>query len=421
MITIAYCIHSLHRAAGMERVVSVKANLLARTGEYKVYILTASLKGRKPAFDLDSSVSIIDIGVNEKLRQRKYAAKLGNILKNIGADICISTGGAEIYALPRCSDGSIKIAEFHFSHDKFLLKYGKNAVGRWYASLRTKKLEKAVAKLDCFVTLTERDREDWEKYLYDIQSAKEKHIKNKVDEARSKNGGKQRDSHIDAHNTKIDQIYNPLTFNCSETASLDGHRCIAIGRLDRQKNFEDLIRAWKEVRLEVPDARLDIYGEGSLHKNLQSLIDTLLLSDSICLKGRTNNIEKELLNSSCIAMSSLFEGFPMVLLESAACGVPMISYDCPQGPSEIIEDGVNGKLVKYRDTNGLAKALIEVLSNGGLRKSMGVKAKATSDKFSPELIIRQWDELFRSLVAEQRNRLLEFLSVTSLDTETYSS
>lgn len=403
MITIAYCIHSLHRAAGMERVVSVKANLLAKTGEYKVYILTASLKGRKPAFELDSSVSIIDIAENEKLSPRKYASKLDSILKKIGADICISTGGAEIFALPRCTDGSIKISEFHFSHDKFLLKYGNSAVGRWYASLRTRRMEKAVSKLDCFVTLTERDRQDWEKCLYDTQHAKGKNLKNKVDEAGSKDGKKKSDCNTLVNGTKIYQIYNPLTFNCSERASLDSHRCIAIGRLDLQKNFSDLIRGWKKVRLEVPDARLDIYGEGSLHKNLQSLIDTLLLSDSICLKGRTSNIKEALLSSSCIAMSSLFEGFPMVLLESAACGVPMISYDCPQGPSEIIEDGINGRLVKYRDTNGLAEAIIEVLSNGDLRKSMGVKAKATSEKFSPELIIRQWDELFKSLIASYRN------------------
>lgn len=403
MITIAYCIHSLHRAAGMERVVSVKANLLAKTGEYKVYILTASLKGRKPAFELDSSVSIIDIAENEKLSPRKYASKLDSILKKIGADICISTGGAEIFALPRCTDGSIKISEFHFSHDKFLLKYGNSAVGRWYASLRTRRMEKAVSKLDCFVTLTERDKQDWEKCLYDTQSAKGKKLKNKVDEAGSKDGEKKSDCNTLVNGTKNYQIYNPLTFNCSERASLDSHRCIAIGRLDLQKNFSDLIRGWKKVILEVPDARLDIYGEGSLHKNLQSLIDTLLLSDSICLKGRTSNIKEALLSSSCIAMSSLFEGFPMVLLESAACGVPMISYDCPQGPSEIIEDGINGRLVKHRDTNGLAEAIIEVLSNGDLRKSMGVKAKATSEKFSPELIIRQWDELFQNLLSERRD------------------
>lgn len=403
MITIAYCIHSLHRAAGMERVVSVKANLLARTGEYKVYILTASLKGRKPAFELDSSVSIIDIGVNEKLSSRKYAAKLDSILQKIGADICISTGGAEIFALPRCTDGSIKIAEFHFSHDKFLLKYGKNAVGRWYGSLRTRRLEKAVSKLDCFVTLTERDRQDWVKCLYDTQPAKGKNLKNRVDEAGRKDGEKKSDCNTEVNGTKIYQIYNPLTFNCSERSSLDSHRCIAIGRLDLQKNFSDLIMAWKTVSEKLPDATLEIFGDGSLHKSLQTIIDELSLTDSVCLKGRTSNIKEALLSSSCIAMSSLFEGFPMVLLESAACGVPMISYDCPQGPSEIIEDGINGRLVKYRDTNGLAEAIIEVLSNGDLRKSMGMKAKATSEKFAPERIIRQWDELFKSLLSERRD------------------
>ena len=401
MITIAYCIHSLHRAAGMERVVSVKANLLARTEEYKVHILTANLKGRKPAFVLDPAVTLIDIGANEKLRPRKYAARLDSILKQIGADICISTGGAEINALPQCTDGSIKIAEFHFSHDKFLLKYGKNAVRRWYASLRTKRFEEAVSGLDCFVTLTERDRQDREKHLFG-QHTKVSATEHSTDTELNTDGANKRNRN-GRHLVRIEQIYNPLTFSCTESASLDGQRCIAIGRLDRQKNFSDLIRAWKTVTEKLPDATLDIFGDGNLHKSLQTLIDELSLSSSISLKGRTDNIGEELLSSSCIAMSSLFEGFPMVLLESAVCGVPMISYDCPQGPSEIIEDGINGRLVKYRDSDGLAKAIIEVLSNSELRKFMGREAKSTSSRFAPEQITRQWDELFKDLLADHRN------------------
>lgn len=364
MIKIAYCIHSLHRSAGMERVLSVKANLLAAMPDYEVHIITANLNRRKPAFELKPEICVKDLGINENLHFRKYAKALCNVLNEIKPDICISMGGPEIYALPQCNDGSIKISEFHFSHDKFYLKYGNSHIGRLYAGWRTRKLENAVEKLDGFVVLTKGDRDDWMKRV----------------------------------NVQVSQIYNPLTFTCSEEAALESGKCIAIGRLDAQKNFGDLIAAWRKVAIKLPGKTLEIYGEGRLRKELEKEIRRLGLEDSVKLMGKSCKIKDKLLGSDCIAMSSRFEGFPMVLLEAAACGVPMLSYDCKRGPAEIIEDGANGRLVDFGDTDKLADAIIEVLSDSTLRHKMGKAAKLTSERFSPEIIIGEWDKYFRQLL-----------------------
>lgn len=364
MIRIAYCIHSLHRAAGMERVLSLKANLLSETGEYQVFIITSRLRGRKPAFKLNPQIQLIDLGISETLQPRRYATALERKLTEIEAQICISMGGNEIFALPNCHDQSIKISEFHFSHDKFHLKYGNKLFGRLYADWRIHRIEKVLNKLDGFVVLTKGDKEDWQKYT----------------------------------KCKVHQIYNPLTFSCSEKAELGTDKCIAIGRLDAQKNFHDLILAWERVAQSCPDAILEIYGEGRLHKSLQKLIDNKRLSERVKLMGSSKQIKEKLLESSCIVMSSKFEGFPMVLLEAASCCVPMISYDCPRGPAEIIEDGVNGRLVEYGNVEKLAEAVIDSLQDRNKLLSMGTAAKLTAERFTPDVIINQWDEYFKKLL-----------------------
>ncbi len=364
---IAYCIHSLHLFGGIERVLSIKANYLADVYSYDIHIITADLKGRRPHFRLSDKITLHDVGISEKFRVNAYGRGLDRILNEIRPDICVSLGGNDIFCLPDCTDGSIKVSEFHFSHDKYFIKYGGSFFGDLYARFRTSRLEKAAARLSRFIVLTKSDRKDWEKVVPNVTS-----------------------------------IYNPLTFKSDRVAELQNRRCIAIGRLEPQKNFKDLVTAWVDVDKRFPDWRLEIYGKGHQEKALRKQIDQNGLTGKVLLMGSSDDIRGKMLESSCLVMSSAYEGFPMVLLEAVETGLPMVSYDCPKGPSEIIIDGESGFLVRPGDTAALSRRICDVIGDGELRKRFGVRAKRSSAEFSIELIMSQWKELFEGLVKKQR-------------------
>ena len=175
---------------------------------------------------------------------------------------------------------------------------------------------------------------------------------------------------------------------------------VAIGRLESQKNFRDLVAAWKYVAEEYPDWVLEIYGNGSLKESLQKQITSLGLDLQVRLMGSSSDIRSKMLDSSCLVMSSAYEGFPMVLLEAVETGLPMVSYDCSKGPAEIIIDGKSGYLVKPGDVKGLARRVCDVISDAGRRKEFGAMAKKTAAQYSIDRIMEQWKTLFEGLMAK---------------------
>lgn len=365
---IAYCIHSIHKTGGKERVLSIKANYLADVLGYDVHIITAALKGRKPYFPLSPKVHVHDLRTPDRYvsAHGRYARALESLLLQIKPDITVSTGCNEIYCLPSLRDGSIKICEFHFSHEKYIQKYASTLPGRIYADIRTRKLEKAAAALDCFVLLTETDKKLWQSIVPDAR-----------------------------------QIYNPLTFTTEATAALDSKRMIAVGRLDPIKNYPDMVKAWAKVHEKHPDWSLDIFGVGGMRKKIIRLIKAYGLEGCIRLCGRSTDIRTEMLSRSAMVMSSLGEGFPMVMLEASACGLPIVSYDCNCGPSEIIDDGKTGFVVKEGDVDALAEGISRLIESEELRHEFGRAAAAKSEDFRIEHIMPQWDNLFRDLAARR--------------------
>lgn len=363
---LAYCIHALNLSGGIERVLTTKANYLADVLGHEVHIITARQKGRKECFRLSDRIVRHDLDANDRMYLHKYRRRLGALLGTIRPDITVTVCDNSLYALTGCDDSSVKVGEFHFSHEKFMMKYGTGALGRAYAEFRTRRLERAVRKLDRFVVLTKADKEDWEKVRPDVE-----------------------------------QIYNPLTFVSDEVSPLTGKRCVAVGRLEAQKNFKDLIKAWKTVDGRHPDWTLSIFGKGSQENELRNLIKDSGLAGKVILEGGTSDIRKELLDSSCLVMSSRYEGFPMVLLEALTTGLPIVSYDCPKGPSEIVTIGANGYLAKVGDTGTLAQGICSVIANEDLRKRFGAESKRRSENFTLEKTMERWDRLFSSLTTSR--------------------
>ena len=170
---------------------------------------------------------------------------------------------------------------------------------------------------------------------------------------------------------RIHVLFNPISdefFKIQHKPSDKEFMFCAAGRLHIQKNFELLIRSFIRTFDKDQNVTLTIYGEGYLRENLQELIDSAGYSAKIRLPGRTKDIKNAYAGANAFVMSSDFEGFPNVLMEAMASGVPSISTNCPTGPSELIDDGQNGILVPVNDENALSEAMKRLYENKELRE-----------------------------------------------------
>ncbi|OLF37265.1 glycosyl transferase [Psychrobacter sp. C 20.9] len=178
---------------------------------------------------------------------------------------------------------------------------------------------------------------------------------------------------INIGRNKITTIYNPIFSKdlvkrskepLSHCWTKEGSLplIMGVGRLTHQKDFETLIHAFKKVR-EKKDCNLMILGEGKLRSELEQLINNLDLNDSVQLPGFVDNPYAWMSHADLFVLSSIYEGFGNVLVEAMACGTPVVSTDCPSGPSEILADGLWGELVPPRNSNLLAQAIIKTLNN----------------------------------------------------------
>ena len=177
---------------------------------------------------------------------------------------------------------------------------------------------------------------------------------------------------------------------------------LSVGRMscDNQKGFLRLVEIWNLVMQDsaLKDWKLHIVGEGDLKSQIESKIKELNLSDSIKLKPFTKEVEKEYLSASIYAMSSHFEGLPMVLLEASSYGLACVSFDIKTGPRDIIEHQKSGFLIGDNDLEDYAKHLKILMQDSNLRKNMGMQSqRIASEKFSKEVVMQQWIELFKTL------------------------
>lgn len=180
-------------------------------------------------------------------------------------------------------------------------------------------------------------------------------------------------------------------------SDLSAKTVIAAGRLTTQKGFDRLIPAWEPVARAHPDWSLEIYGEGQQRERLEGLIAEHDLSKSVRLMGRTERLGHAFAESSVFVLSSRREGLPMVILEAMSKGLPVVSFDCPTGPVEIVVSDHNGLLVPDGDIPALSQALLTVIEDDAYRGTLGKGALETAARYDISVIGRDWAELVEDL------------------------
>lgn len=228
-------------------------------------------------------------------------------------------------------------------------------------------IEKACALgLDAFVTLTEDDAVDYTRLL-------------------------------SGTGTRVTAIPNALPWPVNPAPAHDNRVVVTAGRLVPRKAMSRLIEAFAPVARNHPDWKLKIFGEGRMQDRLAAQIAALDVAGQITLEGHTGDLPSEFAQANVFASSSLAEGFPMVMLEALATGLPLVSFDCPRGPKDIIRTGENGVLVPNGDIPGLSAALETVIGDADLRRAMGAQALRDAESYQPEHIAARWTALFDEL------------------------
>lgn len=376
---IVYCTPALYMAGGVERVLTLKANYFAEHYGYDITIILTEGKNKPFFYPLSDKINVINLDVNfEELwtcsfikkvivylkKQRLFKKLLTSELMRIRPDITISLLRREINFLTSIKDGSRKIGELHVNRVNYRNFEGNesNIIKNLFAKLWMNNLVGHLRKLDKFVVLTEEDKSQWQEL------------------------------------SNIEVIPDPLSFHTDTVSSLTSKRVIAVGRYVYQKGFDLLLKAWAIVEKQCRDWELAIYGQGERDR-YEQLMDELKINRNRChLYGATSDIKQEYLNSSVFAFSSRFEGFGMVLIEAMSCGLPVVSFDCPCGPKDIISNNIDGILVPNGDVDKLADSLLYFINHVEEIRHFSTNAQVKSKQFSLDVLSLRWINLFDTLM-----------------------
>lgn len=367
---IVFSTDQIYLHGGIEKVMAEKANYFADVCGYEVVILTCEQKQKSPCYFLSSKIQLVDLAVNYH-REISYFSlsnlfklpvhfyRLKRVLHQLKPDVVIACNfGFDTYGIPFMYRKAKKIKEFHSS--------------RYYEAIQRK-------KRSSFLKTIKYRFNDW------IESQYHHLIVLNPDEI----------SYYKSDNVVV--IPNPVSIP-KETTILTSKKVIAAGRIAPVKGFDKLIQAWKFVHAVVPEWELHFYGEDyfGTQKLLESLIKEHHLEKVIYFKGSSSNMVQTFLDYSLYVMSSETECFPMVLLEALSVGLPIVSFDCPNGPRNIITNKEDGILVENQNVEELTEEILFLIENENLRMAFGAQAKANSFKFSTSVVMQQWTNLLHS-------------------------
>lgn len=347
----------ISRIGGVEHVVANRSALFAEMENSEVIILSCFNTNSTSPYTIHPKVKLLNLQVpiypSNPIRKISWYLSL---LKPL-TTFLITEKPDIIFA-----EGSYLCSTLSLIKNKTLVKAGCEHIG--FQSLNS--IHKGLCRflyprLDLLVVLTQNDRIHYSKFLKNVIA-----------------------------------IPNFINSSSELLPDLDSKIIVSAGRLEFQKGFDRLIKAFALIVQRYPDWSLVIHGEGIERTKLEDLCKKLQLETKVSFPGTSHNLLLEFSKASIFVMSSRFEGFPMVLIEAMSSRLPCISYNC-SGPDEIIDNGINGILVNQNSIKQLAEKIVFLIENHDKRKELSNQAILKAELYSAPKLRTQWAEILANI------------------------
>lgn len=345
-MNIVFVIHSLGDSSGTQRVACHLANLFVEQLNYSVTILNRDASFEQCAYDLNASVRVVALNGN----YFNFYKKIQYYINTNNFDFLVAHNMGRLSLLcSMLSKKTIKIISLEH------IAFGSRPYWvKMFSKIAYKKIDKVVC-------LTENDAKNYKDWFDNVLV-----------------------------------IYNISPFFINYSSKKGERKIISVGRLTYQKNFQALLMAWKIIQDDVRDWVLEIYGDGEDLVELKTIIENNQLKN-VYLMGKVKHIEDIYLNAQLFVMSSRYEGLPMVLIEAQTFGLPIIAFDCPYGPAEVIHHEEDGILVENQNVESLAQSMLALMCDSKRIQDYSLQALQNAIRFQQENILNDWKRLFEGV------------------------
>ena len=372
-----YIVSAVAVHAGLERILIDKVNWLAEKSDHEIHVVTFDQGNHPLAFPLHPNIDLRDINVSlhrsyqyDGIKRLLYSKKLHNLLlkrlkltiQEISPDIIFSLQKPNIHDVVKAAGSVPVVFESHSSRKGRFME----TLTLWKkikVIFNEKSYEHSIKKVKCLVALTQGDALEWQKI-----------------------------------NSNVVVIPNVVHLNLTgKNSSLVEKKVVFVGRYAVQKDIGSLLQIWQIIHLRYPDWRLDIYG--GYGPEIDKWFDIISTQQAnVFAHHSVPDLSEIFLHSSMLLLTSLYEPFGLVIPEAMSFGLPVVSFDCPYGPSDIISDGVDGFLIKNRSIDEFAEKVCLLIWDIELRKRMGKAGVLSSKRYSADIIMPLWLSLFEQLV-----------------------
>lgn len=361
-----YIVNQINGTTGLERILSIKINHFIEEYGYEVGLMAINEVSSNRFFQFSPKMKYSFINSGGTVKPLSFLNKISKVKKQIKENrpdviiVCIDNVIGLYLPFFLGTDIPMVYERHNSLNANFASNQGFKRIGV-FKILKTWLLRNGGAKYSRFVLLSKDHLSEW------------KHLSN----------------------TTV--ISNPAVFQSESKAVLENKTVLAVGRHSYQKGFDFLLKSWQKVVKSHPDWRLNIFGKKDTKMDLEGLAVSYGIEKSVHFCDPVKNIGEEYMKSSIFALSSRYEGFPLVLIESMSFGLPPVAFACPYGVQEIVTNGEDGITVKPEDVEDLSKGIITLIENDDLRKKMGKNAWQNIKRLSKDRIMEQWHQLFEEL------------------------
>ncbi len=365
MKNLCFVCFNIEDMGGITRVISSICRELGSFNDYKLSIISVCSTGKESHYYFSENIKIFRLNNSPDDRLRNIMARSFSPLLKIIKNNCFDIIFMEGHYLPPI------VLPLKFFIKSKIVFCDHGAVSNQLNDKKATFFRKIAAKLcDKIVVLTEKAKNEYKK-LFGVFDGKVSVIPNFIDED---------------------------IFKFKEGYNAASKLILSSGRLTHEKGFDMLIKAAKLVFSKHPDWQWHIYGEGPERGKIEFLIEENHLENNVKLMGLADNMYSKYRDYGIFVLTSYREGFALVLLEAKACGVPLVSFDCIAGPSEIISNEVDGYLIPCYNEKMMSEKICALIENDGLRKKFSENTKIGIEKFSKSEVMRKWNDIIRELL-----------------------